>query len=165
MLSLTRRKFLLASGATAATSLMTIQAQANYFTDVGTVSSESLPNLAVAPKAPPAKSVTISAKVVPNSKRAKFRWEFAQDEFFESIVQSDTAIYLTNEAFNVNITLHQVPSGSTLYYRFIYDGCEVYVNGELTGEEVNYEVFPTTAVTTSLVNLRSKTNSAINKTA
>lgn len=83
---------------------------------------------------------------------------------FSEVVSEGSMIHLGEKSFSLDVSLEQVPSGTTIYARFLYKGCFLESQTELPSTDYSYYLKPNKTIKTSLINLRKKKTDVILET-
>lgn len=154
---LTRRNFLQVGGAVLGASAMGfphfVSAKQDYFTGDYPI-----------PTAPVDDFVSVIRNIIPdnNVEYWQINWQFAEDPYFESVVNADSVKYKADGEKLVSIRLEKVPAGKKLYFRMRCENCYaddwiegldkyaatqfiVFPGSDMSAEGLDAEVSPTLA--------------------
>lgn len=115
---LTRRNFLQAGGAVLGISAMGfphfVSAKHDYLTGDYPI-----------PTAPIDDFVSVLRNIIPDSDAAYWQvnWQFAEDPYFESVVNADSVKYKADGEKLISIRLEKVPAGKKLYFKIECENC------------------------------------------
>lgn len=184
-----RRRFLISTSATAAALGVSASLGANSLDPMGKlvaggeVREENVPDKPEyhePPQAMPSNDISLyvllSASDFENTMMLK--WQFATDEYFENTISNDGVTLLSEKEILVNISMSQVPAGSTIYYKLELENCRLLYKAnsldayllehlETNKEQVelrNIGLLPMTEVKPNLFSLMRKETKMIDKT-
>ena len=171
MTASSRRQFLKAAAAASALTTLS-HASANTIISPTTrfVSQEN--DYHTPPKDKRVTPVIIFARFTPETtnptfgheRKSEITWQFSTENDFSEVVSEGSMIHLGEKSFSLDVSLEQVPSGTTIYARFLYKGCFLESQTELSSTDYSYSLKPSKTIKTSLINLRKKKTDVILET-
>lgn len=105
------------------------------------------------PGAPADNFVAVVRNIIPDrhSQRWQIKWQFAEDPYFEKVVNSDSVKYASEEDKLVQIRLENVPPNKKLYFKLECENCTAseWLGASELGKTTQFVVFPTTSLSAS----------------
>lgn len=168
MTASSRRQFLKAAAAASALTTLS-HASANTIISPTTrfVGQES--DYPTPPKDKRVTPITIFARFTPETidptfgheRKSEITWQFSTENHFSEIISEGSMIHLGEESFSLDVSLENVPPGSTIYARFLYKGCSLESQAEPENTDYSYHLKPSKTIKTSLINLRKEKTDVI----